>query len=98
MVSYPGVKTGSCPAVDKIPQEYSSSQIVQSSNFLPVVMDEIPRAAARSARTRFFPVPRDASLTRFLVRRQNRHGTGVVKIQTNKFRGSIGSGTPSQEL
>jgi hypothetical protein len=42
--------------VDKIPQEYSSTKIVQSSNFLAVVMDEILRASARSARTRFFQI------------------------------------------
>jgi hypothetical protein len=72
--------------VDKIPREDSSTKIVQSSNFLPVVMDEILRTAPRTARTRFFQIPRDASLTRFLVLRQNRaRGTGVVKIQTNKI-------------
>ncbi len=42
--------------VDKIPREDSSTKIVQSSNFLPVVMDEILRTAARSARTRFFQI------------------------------------------
>jgi len=72
--------------VDKIPREYSSTKIVQSSNFLPVVMDEILRTAARSARTRFFPdssrclvdeIPRAAA--------KSARGTGVVKIQTNKI-------------